>query len=45
MLELRAFVDELLAVVTVTAADTVSGERETHPVGGWASLPVTLTRR
>ncbi|MDR7330216.1 cytochrome P450 [Corynebacterium guangdongense] len=45
MLELRAFIDELLAVVTVTAADTAAGERETHPVGGWASLPVTLTRR
>lgn len=45
MLELRAFVDELLAAVTVTAADTAAGERETHPVGGWASLPVTLERR
>lgn len=44
MLELRAFVDELLAVCTVTKADTAAGERETHPVGGWSRLPVTLER-
>ena len=43
IVELQAFFEELLAAAEVTSAG--EGEREVHPVGGWASLPVRLTAR
>jgi len=43
LVELQAFFEELLAAAEVTSAG--EGEREVHPVGGWASLPVRLTAR
>lgn len=43
IVELQALTEELLAVAELSRAG--EGERETHPVGGWASLPVRLTAR
>lgn len=43
IVELQALTEELLAVAELSHAG--EGERETHPVGGWASLPVRLTAR
>ncbi len=43
MIELQAFTEELCAAVDLSRAG--DGERELHPVGGWASLPVRLTAR
>lgn len=43
MIELQAFTEELCAAVELSHAG--EGEREIHPVGGWASLPVRLTAR
>lgn len=43
VIELQAFTEELCAVVELSRAG--DGEREIHPVGGWASLPVRLTAR
>lgn len=43
IVELQAFTEELLAVAELSSAG--QGEREVHPVGGWASLPVRLTAR
>ena len=43
MIELQAFTEELCAAVELSRAG--EGEREIHPVGGWASLPVRLTAR
>lgn len=43
MIELQAFTEELCATVELSRAG--EGEREIHPVGGWASLPVRLTAR
>lgn len=53
ILEIRAFVDELLSSATVwqvreepgdAAAGAGGAERGVHPVGGWAHLPVELDR-
>lgn len=43
MVELRAFLDELLAAAVVRPGSG-PGTRATHPVGGWESLPVHLER-
>lgn len=43
VIELQAFTEELCAAVELSRAG--DGEREIHPVGGWASLPVRLTAR
>ena len=43
VIELKAFTEELCAAVELSRAG--DGEREIHPVGGWASLPVRLTAR
>lgn len=43
MVELRAFLSELLAVATVWPG-TTPGTRAIHPVGGWEHLPVILER-
>lgn len=43
VIELQAFTEELCAAVDLSRAG--DGEREVHPVGGWASLPVRLTAR
>lgn len=45
MVEIGAFIEELLAVTTVQASTQVRAERDEHPVGGWSSLPITLQRR
>ena len=45
MVEIGAFVAELLAVATVQASSQAGAERDEHPVGGWSSLPITLQRR
>lgn len=44
MLELRAFVTELLAAATVRPASD-AGVRATHPINGWISRPVVLEPR
>lgn len=43
VIELQAFTEELCAAADLSRAG--DGEREVHPVGGWASLPVRLTAR
>lgn len=43
VVELQAFAEELCDVAELSRAG--QGQRETHPVGGWASLPVRLTAR
>lgn len=45
MVEIGAFIEELLAITTVQASTQVRAERDEHPVGGWSSLPITLQRR
>ncbi|WP_454973432.1 cytochrome P450 [Corynebacterium propinquum] len=45
MVEIQAFVEELLSVANVRAGESGQGERDEHPVGGWSSLPITLERR
>lgn len=45
MLELRCLTEELLRAFTVGEVAADAGRREQFPVGGWASLPVTLTPR
>lgn len=44
MVEIQAFVEELLSVANVRVCENRHGERDEHPVGGWSSLPITLQR-
>lgn len=44
MVELQAFVLELLAVARVELTPADQAERQIHPVGGWARQPVQLHR-
>ena len=43
VVELQALIEELCATAELSPAG--EGEREVHPVGGWASLQVRLTAR
>ena len=45
MLELRCLTEELLRAFSVGEVAADAGRREQFPVGGWASLPVTLNPR